>query len=225
MPNKFKGFSKKGLKFFADLRNNNNKTWFDENRYVYDDEMLNPAKEFVREFGIMINPTFNAVPKVNQSLFRIHRDIRFSKNKTPYKEHFSMLFWEGTGKRMTHSGYYIRIVPEAITLYMGMCEYTKEQLERYRNAVMDYEMLAELEDILEEMKDKGYNIGGKHYKRIPNGFDKEYSGAEYLLYSSLWAEKTMVIPKEIYSEEFINFNLEYFNDMLPIHNWLMEALF
>ena len=85
----FKGFSTQLVNFFKDLSDNNTKPWFDANRERYDDYVLQPAREFVVAMGEKLKkiaPAVNAVPKINQSLFKIHRDIRFSKDKRPYKK-------------------------------------------------------------------------------------------------------------------------------------------
>ena len=84
----FKGFSKALVQFFRDLKDNNTKPWFDKHRHEYEENVLFPSREFVVAMGKrlrQIAPGVNAIPKVNQSLFRINRDTRFSKDKSPYK--------------------------------------------------------------------------------------------------------------------------------------------
>ena len=221
---KFKGFTKETIKYYDELKQNNNKEWFDNNRHIYDSEVLEPARALVEDFGMVINPIFNAIPKVNQSLFRIHRDTRFSKNKLPYKENLGIYFWEGSGKRMDSSGFYVHIEGNTMNLYTGVHGFNKEQLERYRKAVVNDELLYKLEDAIEEVKDKGYTLGGKHYKRMPAGYDKEHSGAEFLLYNSLWTQKSLDIPKEFYSSDLIDYLYQHHINMLPIHDWLMTGV-
>ena len=84
------------------------KAWFDSHRQEYDDYVLNPAKNFIHDMGQVLkktSPNVIADPRVNKSLFRLNRDIRFSKDKTPYKTHLAIWFWEGTSKRMECSGF------------------------------------------------------------------------------------------------------------------------
>ena len=82
----FKGFSKKSLKLFSDLEKNNTKDWFSANRNIFDDEILFPAKAFVTDMGerlIKIAPDIVADPRTDKSIFRIHRDTRFSNSCYP----------------------------------------------------------------------------------------------------------------------------------------------
>ena len=92
----FNGFSIEMVKFFQNLKNNNSKQWFEAHRHIYDNYVLQPARVFVVEMGKRLEkivPAVNAIPKVNQSLFRINRDTRFSKDKRPYKTNIGIWFW------------------------------------------------------------------------------------------------------------------------------------
>ena len=75
----FKGFSKKTLPFLSSIRKNNNKEWFEAHRTEYEELILNPSRAFVVEMGEhlqALEPTINAIPKINKSLYRIYRDTR-----------------------------------------------------------------------------------------------------------------------------------------------------
>jgi uncharacterized protein (TIGR02453 family) len=220
----FTGFNEKTVAFFEQLKENNNKEWFDANRHIYDDDVLEPSRRFVNDFGNMLNPVFNAIPKVNKSLFRIFRDTRFSKNKDPFKEHLGIYFWQGSGPRMEQSGFYIHLEGRRLTFYMGVYCFTKTQLDRYRKAIMNEELVYQLEEAIETVQKIGYNVGGKHYKKTPRGYDANHTHAEFLLYNSIYSEITMPIPEEFYSEKFIDFAYKHYDAMLPIHNWLMTAV-
>ena len=93
----FNGFPKKFTKFFADLAMNNNKLWFNEHKPDYEQFVLGPSKLFVIAMGERLSelsPDINAIPMVNKSLFRLNRDTRFSKDKSPYKTNVGIFFWE-----------------------------------------------------------------------------------------------------------------------------------
>ena len=109
----FTGFPAETPRFLGDLAGNNNKAWFDANRAAYDEYWVAPAKQFVDAVGealVDIAPRIEAQPRVNGSIFRVNRDIRFSKDKRPYKEHLDFWFWEGERKRAV-SGFFMRITP------------------------------------------------------------------------------------------------------------------
>ena len=107
---KFSGFPREYFSFFNQLKKNNSKEWFEKHRGDYDEFVLHPAREFVIEMGKKLRkiaPGVNAIPKVNQSLFKINRDVRFSKDKSPYKTYMGIWLWEGDRKRMECSGFYL----------------------------------------------------------------------------------------------------------------------
>ena len=104
---KFSGFPRQYFTFFNQLKKNNTRDWFEKHRSDYDEFVLHPAREFVTEMGKklrQIAPGVNAIPKINQSLFKINRDVRFSKDKSPYKTYMGIWLWEGNRKRMESSG-------------------------------------------------------------------------------------------------------------------------
>jgi len=70
-------------------------------------------------------PGINAIPKVNKSLFRINRDTRFAKDKSPYKTNLGILFWEGQGKRMESSGFYFHLEENLLMIGCGMYKFPK----------------------------------------------------------------------------------------------------
>ena len=90
----FKGFPKEFITFFENLKQNNSKDWFEKNRKDYEQFVMHPAREFVAEMGKKLRkiaPDVNAIPKINKSLFKINRDVRFSKDKSLYKTYMGHL--------------------------------------------------------------------------------------------------------------------------------------
>lgn len=106
----FNGFPKEYFSFFNNLKKNNSKQWFEKHRGEYDEFVMHPAREFVTGMGEKLRkiaPEVNAIPKINKSLFKINRDVRFSKDKSPYKTYMGIWLWEGDRKRMESSGFYL----------------------------------------------------------------------------------------------------------------------
>jgi len=103
MDNKRSGsFPKDTVAFLKKLSKNNNRDWFSANRNIYDKDFLEPAIHFVVEMGEKLQKIslhIQAIPKIDKSIFRIHRDVRFSKDKEPYKTNMGLYFWEGPGKK------------------------------------------------------------------------------------------------------------------------------
>ena len=223
----FEGFSIQLVNFLRDLSDHNSKQWFEANRDRYDDHVLQPAKEFVVVIGEKLKkiaPAVNAVPKINQSLFKIHRDIRFSKDKRPYKTHLGIWFWEGRRKRMECSGFYFHVEEDRLLLAAGVHCFTPEMLTLYRDAVIDKSLSGQLEEAVKYVSGKGYSIGGKHYKRFPRGFDSTHKNAEFLLHNGLYAMQEEKIPEQFFSDAVVDRSLSQFKNMLPLHRWLTQAM-
>ncbi|MGB6339048.1 MAG: DUF2461 domain-containing protein [Candidatus Aminicenantaceae bacterium] len=220
----FAGFSKETLTFFRRLKRNNTKSWFDRHRGEYESFVLEPAKAFVVAMGERFHTesvNFRAEPKLNRSIFRIYRDTRFSPDKTPYKTHLALYFWEGMLPRMESPGFYVHVEPSKLLLGAGIYMFSPKQLTRYRKAVVDPEWGQDLSDILTKIsRRKDFKSGEKHYKRIPSGFDPDHPNAELLLYNGIHVWEETAIPEEFYSVKFVDYCWKKFLPFLPLHAWL-----
>jgi uncharacterized protein (TIGR02453 family) len=130
-------FTKDFLAFFQELSANNNKEWFDLNRKRYEKEVKDPFKIFVQ---LLIDKLAVRYPTMETLLakdcvFRINRDIRFSKEKTPYKTMVSAVIGEG-GKKAKHGrGFYFELTPEHVRVYGGVFEIEREDLQLLREDI------------------------------------------------------------------------------------------
>jgi len=223
----FRGFSEETVRYLNALKKHNTKTWFDRNRKVYETHVLQPSKDFVVAMGERlksISPDIAAVPKVNKSLFRINRDTRFSPDKSPYKTHIGIFFWEGTRPKMECSGFYVHVEPPDVMLGVGIYMFAKPQIETYRKAVVHPDSGDDLSRLLKKMAEKGaFELGGKHYKRIPSGYDAGHPNAEFLLHSGLYIGKTETIPEEFHTDKFIEYCMDRFSVFAPLHEWLVSV--
>lgn len=224
---KFSGFSKETIKFFEDLTTNNNKTWFNENKKDYEKYVMEPARTFVIKMGerlYELSPDINAIPLVNKSLFRLNRDVRFSKDKSPYKTNMGILFWEGTRKRMECPGFYFHVESNKLMLGGGLHKFTKDIMDSYRKQVAKEKSGKALVDIIENLKLENIDIGGLHYKRVPRGFDDDNPNAELLKYNGLYTMINSKIPNEFYSEKLIEYCYERFKKSYPLNEWILTYL-
>ena len=143
----FDGFPPAAVTFFKQLQNNNNKTWFDAHKPDYQMYVIEPAQGFIEEMGAklkQLSPGIHAEPRVNRSIFRINRDTRFSKDKTPYKTHLGIWMWQGDGAKFESSGYYFHLEPPTMMVGVGIHTFSKDLLQAYRDAVVDPESGTEL---------------------------------------------------------------------------------
>jgi len=220
-------FPRDTVKFLSKLKRNNNKEWFESHREEFVSSVFEPAQEFVIVLGELLRtivPGIIAIPKTDKSIFRLHRDVRFSKNKLPYKTNLGLYFWEGDRKKMECSGFYFHVEPEYFFLGAGQYMFTDEQLKKFRNAVYDPDKGKELDSIVKKLKKKGYGIGGKTYKKVPRGFDPEYPYAEYLLYFGIYSYEEKKELTVLTKEDPVKFAFNKFKAMLPIHQWLVKNI-
>ena len=225
--NGFDGFSKECVTFFKKLKKNNSKVWFDENRENYDKFVIEPARNFVTDMGVRLEtiaPAIIADPRVNRSLFKIYRDVRFSADKSTFKTHMGIWMWEGSMKRMENSGFYFHLDPPNIMAGVGLYMFPKTHLEAYRKSVVHKTLGPKLVKTIKAVEKKGYSVGNKHYKMVPRGFDKEHKLADYLLYNGMVAWQQEKIPDEFYSGKLINYCFNHYKKMLPVHKWLTEMM-
>lgn len=221
----FNGFPEQLPDFFRQLAKNNNKEWFQENKTTYEKYVKMPSQEFVSVIGERLRtlyPSINAIPKINKSLFRINRDTRFSHDKSPYKTNLGILFWDGPVKRMETSGFYFHIQDNTLMLGCGRHVLSKNALLKFRQAVVNKTEAKKLVPVIDLLKDQGYSIGTRHYKRIPRGFDaSDDFEKEYLLYNGLTARIEMKIPKEVFTPSIVDLVFGHFKKMSLLHHWLM----
>ena len=225
---RFHGFTKETFKFFKDLEENNTRQWFEENRVIFEKNVLEPAQEFVMEMGERLKsmcPKIVAIPKTDKSIFRIYRDVRFSKDKIPYKTHLGIFFWEGPRKKLGNPGFYLQLDKSSILIAGGLHSLPSELIKPYRDAVSNSKKGAEIAKILKKIKkNTSYKLGGMHYKRVPRGYDSENPNADLLLHNGLYFYYECQVPKEVYSRDFLDYSFAIFKDMLPLHNWIKDNI-
>ena len=222
----FSGFTKETVRFFAALRKNNNRDWFLRNKETYDRHVLEPAKLFVTDMGEKLKtlvPSIVAVPAVNKSIFRIYRDTRFSLDPAPYKTNLGIYFWDGSRSRLESSGFYFGFEPPDLYVGGGMYMIPDNLLGKYRKDVVDKKRGAEIGRIVAAIRARaGFTVEGEHYKRVPAGFDPGHPNAALLKHNGLYGSYETKIPREFYSARLLDYCLERFAPIVPLHRWLMK---
>ena len=222
----FSGFTKETVRFYAELRKNNNKPWFEEHRGIFEGHAMAEAKLFVAAMGERLKkiaPGLVAVPAVNKSIFRIYRDTRFSLDPTPYKTHLGIYFWDGSRPKMESAGFYFQLEPPDLYMGGGMYMIPDSLLDRYRRAVVDRTRGPQIGKIVAALRARpGFTVEGVHYKRVPAGFDPGHPNAELLKHKGLYAGIEEKIPGEFYSAKLVDHCLERFEPIVPLNRWLMK---
>ena len=211
-------FEKSSLSYLKNLKLNNNRDWFAEHKPIFI-EAQNNAK------GLYVDIR-NNLEKHDEiekfKLFRIYRDVRFSKDKTPYKSHFAGSF-SRLGKQL-RGGYYLRIRPGESFLAGGFWEPNKEDLLRIRK-----EIEVDASEIRQILEDKNYQhyFGGKfegeELKTAPRGFDKEHPDVDLLRKKGFIAVRNFT-DEEVLSSNFISEVDNSYKALRPFFNLFSDIL-
>lgn len=223
-----KDFPKKTIIYLKKLSKNNNREWFEANRDLYNSDFLEPSIQFIVDMGDKlqdIDPDIVAIPKVDKSIFRLHRDVRFGKDKTPYKTNAGLYFWNGKVKKMEASGFYFHLEPKLFGVGLGIYMFPPHLLKKYRDVVSNPASAKELHQIIRSLEKKGYTIGGKKYKKTPKSYDPNTLYPGYLLFDGIYAWYESENFKKIDGGKAVNVIFKIFKDMLPLHKWLVKNLF
>ena len=167
-------------------------------------------------------PTIHFKPKVSGSLFRIYRDIRFSKDKTPMKSKIGLLFWQGQAHRMQSSSFYMHYDKDSYFMASGIRAFKPPLLKMYRKYISHKKHRESLHVILEELKQKGYNIGEPKYKRVPSEFDKDEDHIYLTKQGSMFAYIEFDIDEDFFSENIVNRVFKIYQDMAKLQRWVYE---
>ncbi|PCI25427.1 hypothetical protein COB57_01750 [Candidatus Peregrinibacteria bacterium] len=217
----FPGFSKKLPMFFAQLEENNNRQWFEEHRSEYEELVKIPVQSFISAMEVPMLALRPYLYVDKRSVFRIYRDVRFSKNKAPYKPWLSLAFWEGAGKKTENPSFFIRIASQNILIGSGFYRFTKPMLDAFRKEITDEKGSKKFEKMVNSLKKKGFTLSGEHYKRYPRGFDENSPNSEFLKFNSLFMIQNKPIPKEIFTKDCIKHCVETFEQWTELHDWLV----
>ena len=222
----FPGFPDETFAFLEGIAAHNEKGWFDANRPLYEAGYVEPAKALVAALGPRLQEISAQVqfdPKVNGSISRINRDIRFSKDKRPYKDHLDLWFWHGEKRGWDQPGFWFRLTPKAVYLGSGMHGFDKERLEAFRNAVVHPRSGRALLAAVAQVEAKGYEVGGKNRKQLPRGYETDADRAGYLLFEGLHAGTEMPAAAARRAS-FVDQILGHFAATWPIGKWLVDEV-
>jgi uncharacterized protein (TIGR02453 family) len=166
-------FSPELFAFLRELARNNNREWFAANKPRYVAEVQEPALAFVEDVGLRlpeVSRHFVADPRTTGgSVFRIYRDVRFSKDKSPYKTHVGIQFRHERARDVHAPGYYLHLEPGTVFLAYGVWHPDRDTLHAIRTAIAAKP--SRWRAIVEQ---PAFRLGGEALKRPPAGFDPDH---------------------------------------------------
>lgn len=174
----FKGLPKDFFAFFKELKQNNERAWFEENKQRYKDSVVAPLSDFITAMSprlAKISKHMVADPRPNGgSMFRIYRDVRFAKDKRPYKDHAGVHFRHALGKSAHVPGYYMHFATDDVFFGGGIWMPEPEALTKVRRAIADdpkaWKKVVEDKTFAKTFK----GIDGESLARPPKGFDPDH---------------------------------------------------
>lgn len=214
------------IQFLNDLRSNNNRDWFQSQKVRYE-TYKKDYQQLVANFLDAMKPLDPSLEKleVKDCIFRINRDIRFSKDKSPYKTNLGI--WMSSGaKHSEAAGYYLHIDPQGSFFGGGLYMPTPEQLLKIRKEINFFH--DDLEKILNEKTFKStYGGFSKHdnnmLKNPPRGFDKEHPAIEYLKMKSFVATQKFDV-QDVLKPDFVLNMSQKLIALKPLNDFLNRGL-
>ncbi len=218
-------FTKEFIDFFIELAPNNNKEWFDENRSRYENHIREPFKKFVQHMIHQIsktNPEFKDL-EAKDCIFRINRDIRFSKDKTPYKMQVSAIICPGGKKSREVNGVYFELSPENVSIYGGVYEIEKDDLYTVREGIVNDLNGFKKTYSNPQFKKVFGNIHGAKNKVIPKEF-KSAAETEPLIYNKQWYFYAEFPAELVYSDQLESTILNCFEAGRPVEKYFNKLI-
>lgn len=211
------------LNFLSKLEINNNRDWFNENKNLYVEAQQNFIT-VVDDIIHGISAFDDSVEKLEAKscVFRIYKDTRFSKDKTPYKTNMGASLAEKGTKTLSHAGYYIHLQPGESFLAGGVYMTETVNLKLIRQKISD-----ESEEFLNILNRKNFKknleLRGDRLVKVPQGFDKEDPMADYLKYKQFTVFHQLT-DEEVLDKKFVEKAVKIFKEIYPFNQFLNEAL-
>lgn len=211
------------LNFLTNLNQNNNRDWFNENKAYYIDAQQN----FIKVIDDIIQGVANFDNSVERleaknCVFRIYKDTRFSKDKTPYKTNLGASLAEKGTKTLSHAGYYIHLEPGKSFLAGGVYMTESAKLKAIRTHISQ-----DGEEFLKIIHKKSFKnsleLRGDRLVKIPQGFNKDDVMGDYLKYKQFTVFHE-VSDELILSEDFVSLAVNIFKEIYPFNQFLNEAI-
>jgi uncharacterized protein (TIGR02453 family) len=204
----FNGFPEAALDFYDDIEMDNTKTFWEAHKDVYRSAVAEPMKALTvalaDEFG-------------DAKIYRPYRDVRFAKDKTPYKTHQGAFVPKGPS-----TGYYVQVGAPGVRVGVGYYEASGPRLASIRDAIAEKRRGGELEDILATMQASGWQLGGDQLKTAPRGYDVEHPRIGLLRHKSMTLGKSYGFEPVIHTPELVDRVRADWREATPFVEWVLR---
>ncbi|WP_373088987.1 DUF2461 domain-containing protein [Sneathiella sp.] len=228
MTSNFPGFPKDLLRFYEELKANNSRDWFAKNKQRYKDVVVYPMADFIEAMGPRLDaiaPAFVADPRPNGgSMFRIYRDVRFSRDPRPYKEHLACQFRHQAGRDAHAPGFYVHIAPDEVRFGGGVYLAPAPVLAKIRHAINDdperWNAIKQDPDFVKTF----VNIRGDTLKRPPKGYSTDHPNIVDLKRKTHFITHQIRLVSKITTPGFIEEVDDAFQKATPFMRFLTHAV-
>ena len=204
----FTGIPEAALDFYDDLEADNTRSFWAKHKDVYESQVRAPmtalATALEEEFG-------------TAKTFRPYRDVRFAKDKTPYKTHQGVFVPRGPS-----TGWYVEVAAPGVRVGVGFYEASTERLGRIRDAIVDERRGRQLESVIEDLQDRGWTLGGDRLKTSPRGYPADHPRIELLRHRSMTLAKPYGFAPIIHTPALLDKVRTDWRDARPFVEWVSE---
>jgi uncharacterized protein (TIGR02453 family) len=227
MSDAFCGFERSFFAFFRELAANNERTWFEANKQRYREQVVGPCVAFIAAMAprlALISKHYVADPRPNGgSMFRIYRDVRFSKDKRPYKENAGCHFRHERGRDAHAPGFYVHLAPNEVFFGGGIWQPPGPELAKIRHAIADRP-----EAWQAMLNDAGFRahfdgLHGDGLKRAPQGFAGDHPHIEDIKRKSFFALRSAT-PEDAQKTDFADHVATTFRAATPLMRFICDAV-
>jgi uncharacterized protein (TIGR02453 family) len=205
----FRGWPEEFQRFFIGLELDNSKKYFEANRRTYEESVKGPMVALLES----LEPEFGA-----GKVFRANRDIRFSKDKSPYKTNIA------ADLGMGGPGGYLSLDARGLTVAAGRYMLSPEELAEFRKKVAAEVSGAQLAGIVAKLQRSGYQIGGEELKRVPAGWPQDHPRAALLRRKGLYAWKNFGLQPWLGTATALKHVVKVWTDARPLSEWFSRYL-
>lgn len=207
----FEGFPVTALDFYDDLEMENTKSFWDANKHIYDESVRRPLLALLdavsEEFG-------------EGKVFRPHRDVRFSNDKSPYKLAGAAAIGDN---KESSAIYYVQISAEGLFAASGIYMMTRDQLQRFHAAVDDESSGKKLVSLVAKARSAGLDVGGSELKTAPRGYNRDHPRIELLRHKSVTVSKAFTPDLDwITTAQALDEIVGVWRGAAPINTWLAK---
>ena len=203
----FTGFGDRLVDFYEGLEADNSKAYWTDHKAIYEEHVHGPMlallAELADEFG-------------EGKVFRPYRDVRFAKDKTPYKTHCGALVNGARGL----GGYYVQAAADGLLVAGGYYDTNTDQIDRYREAVADERRGADLQRRLDALRGAGFTIEGNQLKTRPRGYEADHPRIGLLRHRTLYGMRRWAPDDAIHDTACVNRIRDAWRALQPLNEWL-----